>query len=239
MIEFNPIYIVKTIPKLIPYLGVSLFIALVVFCLSLFFGFFLAWVKLGNSFILKKIAYGYTSVIRCTPPLILLFLCYYGLPKIFMIFHIDINSMHQIYFVLIAFTLHHTAELSEVIRSTYESIDPGQFEAAKATGMTNWQSLRRIIIPQGIYIAIPNLGNTVTGLLKDGSVAFTIGVIDVIGRAKLLISFNYGAHALEIYTALAVIYWALSYYIADGAKKLERRVNPQKAIPPRQEPGVL
>jgi L-cystine transport system permease protein len=155
-------------------------------------------------------------------------MCYYGLPKLIAVFGVDINDIDKIYFVLIAFTLLYAAVLSELIRSTYEAIDPGQFEAAAAVGLTAWQTLRRIIIPQGVFIAIPNLGNTVISLLKEGSLAFTIGLIDVMGRAKMIISLNYGAHSLEIYLALALIYWALTFLVVKAAGFLENTLNSQK-----------
>jgi L-cystine transport system permease protein len=229
--KFDGIYVFTIIPRLLPYLGITLFIALLTLVLGLLFGALLAWAKLGNNFLLRKFAYGYTSVIRSTPPLILLFMSYYGLPKLFALFGADINDIDKIYFVLIAFILLYAAVLSELIRSTYEAIDPGQFEAAASVGMTGWQTLRRIIIPQGFFIALPNLGNTVISLLKEGSLAFTIGLIDVMGRAKIIISLNYGARALEIYIALALIYWGLTFLVVKATRFLEDLLNVRKERP--------
>ncbi|MDR1587852.1 MAG: amino acid ABC transporter permease [Treponema sp.] len=226
--EFRFVYIFTVIPKLLPYLGITLLIALLTLVVGLLLGALLAWAKLGNITVLRKLAYGYTSVIRCTPPLILLFMSYYGLPKLFSLFGIDINDIDKLYFVLTAFILLYTAVLSELIRSTYEAIDPGQFEAAASVGMTGWQALRRIIIPQGVFFAIPNLGNTVISLLKEGSLAFTIGLIDVMGRAKMIISLNYGAHALEIYLALALVYWGLTFLVVKAVRFLEDIFNIRK-----------
>ncbi|MDR1319132.1 MAG: amino acid ABC transporter permease [Treponema sp.] len=229
--KFNAIYIFTVIPRLLPYLGITLLIALLTLALGLLFGALLAWAKLGNNFPLRKLAYGYTSVIRSTPPLILLFMSYYGLPKVVALFGIDINDIDKIYFVLIAFTLLYAAVLSELIRSTYEAIDPGQFEAAASVGMTGRQTLGRIIIPQGVFIALPNLGNTVISLLKEGSLAFTIGLIDVMGRAKIIISLNYGARALEIYIALALVYWGLTFLVVKATRFLEDLFNIRKERP--------
>jgi L-cystine transport system permease protein len=223
--KFSLIYVITIIPRLFPFLGITLLIAFLTLILGLFFGAFLAWAKLGNNPVLRKLAYGYTSVVRCTPPLILLFMSYYGLPKLFAVFGADINDIDKLYFVLAAFTLLYTAVLSELIRSTYEAIDRGQFEAAAAAGLTSWQALRRIILPQGFFIAIPNLGNTVISLLKEGSLAFTIGLIDVMGRAKMIISLNYGARSLEIYLALALVYWALTFLTVKGTRFLENTFN--------------
>ncbi|HBC27868.1 MAG TPA: amino acid ABC transporter permease [Ruminococcaceae bacterium] len=219
--QFDFFYIFKVIPVLLPYLGVTALIAVLTLLLGLGFGGLLAWAKLGKNKIAKGLANGYTSVLRCTPSIILLFLCYYGIPKIFGQFGINLNDIDQIYSVLVAFVLLYSAIMSELIRSTYEAIDKGQFDAAATVGLTSWQTLRRIILPQCFYIALPNLGNSIITLLKESSLAFTIGLVDIMGKAKLVISLNYGNHALEIYLALSIVYWVLTLLIAKGTKMLE------------------
>ena len=220
--EFTPLYILQVIPELLRRLGVTLWLAAATMLLSTLFGALLAWAKLGKSRVLRALANAYTAVLRCTPTLILLFLCYYGLPKVFAPLGIDLNRMSRFCYSLIAFTLLNGALMSEVIRSTYESIDRGQFEAAATVGMTPFQTLRRIILPQGVYIALPNLGTTMITLLKEASLAFTIGLVDLMGQAKLIISLRYGARALETYLALTLIYWALTFLIARLVSRLER-----------------
>lgn len=219
--QFTPLYVIQVIPDLLKCLGVTVWLAVATMILSTIFGALLAWAKLGKSRVLRALANAYTAVLRCTPTLILLFLCYYGLPKLFAPFGIDLNRMSQFYYSLIAFTLLDGALMSEVIRSTYESIDRGQFEAAATVGMTPLQTLRRIILPQGVYIALPNLGSTMITLLKEASLAFTIGLVDLMGQAKLIISLSYGARALETYLALTLVYWALTFLIARLVKRLE------------------
>ncbi len=223
--KFDFLYIFESIPPLLPYLGITMLIAFSTLILGLFFGALLSWAKLGKNRVAKNLAYGYTSVIRCTPSIILLFICYYGVPKIFAQFGINLNDINLVYFVLIAFTLLYAAILSELIRSTYEAIDRGQFDAAAAAGLTTVQTIRKIILPQGFYIALPNLGNSIITLLKESSLAFTIGLIDVMGKAKLMISLNYGNHALEIYLSLSIIYWGLTLLIAKGTKVLENTLS--------------
>ena len=81
----------------------------------------------------------------------------------------------------------------------------------------------RIVIPQAFVIAIPNLGNSLIALLKEGSLAYTIGLIDMMGSGNLIISRNYGAYALETYIALAIIYWGLTLLIENLFKFLEKQ----------------
>jgi L-cystine transport system permease protein len=78
------------------------------------------------------------------------------------------------------------------------------------------------MLPQGLVIALPNLGNSLISLFKEGSLAFTIGLIDMMGAGNLIISRNYGAYSLETYLALAVIYWALTLIIEQIFLRLEK-----------------
>lgn len=207
---FDATYIVRAIPMLIPFLKVTFTVA----GLSVFFGtllgFVIAIAKIGKSKLARKIAYGYTTILRCTPSIVLLFLIYYGIPSLAEHFGVDLNDIDKTVFVVITFSLQFAAAMSEVIRTSYESIEKGQFEAAVSVGLTNFQAYRRIIFPQAFVVALPNVGNSLLQLIKEGALAYTIGLIDVIGKANLIIASNYNAHALEIFLALSIIYWVIS-----------------------------
>lgn len=97
-----------------------------------------------------------------------------------------------------------------MMRSSYQSVPIGQEEAAVSVGLSKWQAFYRIIFPQAFVTAIPNLGNAVIGMFKDGALAYSIGVVDITGRASYLISMNLGGYVMETYLALALIYWMLS-----------------------------
>ena len=84
--------------------------------------------------------------------------------------------------------------MSEVIRSAYESIDKGQFEAACKCWVKPFQAYRRIIFPQALVVAIPNFGNSLIALLQEGALAYTIGLIDVVGKAELIIAVKLSIH---------------------------------------------
>ncbi|RKJ40645.1 ABC transporter permease subunit, partial [Butyricicoccus sp. 1XD8-22] len=112
--------------------------------------------------------------------------------------------------------------MAEVIRSAYLAVDKGQYEAAVSVGLTPFQAMRRIIFPQAVVIALPNFGNGLISVLQEGALAYTIGFIDIVGKANLIIANNYNTHALEIYIALAVFYWVLSIAIEKFFTKLEK-----------------
>lgn len=130
-------YFLETLFKLIPFLRVTIYIALWAMALGLIFGSVLAAMKLSRSFILKKIAELFTTVIRCTPVIVLLFLSYYGIPLLFSIVGIDLSSGSKTAFSIAALTMYSSATLSEIIRPAYLSINKGQLEAALTVGPYN------------------------------------------------------------------------------------------------------
>ncbi|MEK4228310.1 amino acid ABC transporter permease [Solibacillus sp. FSL H8-0538] len=220
---FDLSYISSALPTLIPYLWVTLYIAAFSVIFGSFLGLLLAAAKLSKSRVLQFLANGYTTIMRCTPSIVLLFLVYYGIPAFSEnLFGIDLQSVSTGVFVVITFSLQFAAMMSEVIRSSYMAIDKGQFEAAVSVGLTPFQAYRRIIFPQAFVVALPNFGNGLISVLQEGALAYTIGFIDIVGKANLIIANNYGTHTLEIYIALAVIYWILSITIEKIFALLEK-----------------
>ena len=219
---FDTSYIWEAFPVLLPFLKVTFMVAGFSVLFGTIFGLLLAVAKIGGNKLVRKLANGYTTILRCTPSIVLLFLVYYGIPAIGNNFGIDLNNIDKAIFVVIAFTLQFAAIMSEVIRSAYQSIDNGQFEAGVSVGLSPLQAYRRIIFPQALVVALPNFGNGLIALLQEGALAYTIGLIDVVGKAELIIASNYNTHALEIFLALAAIYWLLSILIEQFFFKLEK-----------------
>lgn len=227
---FDVSYIIEAIPMLLPFLKMTFLVAGLSVLFGTVLGLILAIMKLGKGKIAQKIANGYTTVLRCTPSIVLLFLTYYGIPAIASNFGPDLNDVDTAVFVIITFSLQFGALMSEVIRTAYQSIDWGQFEAAVSIGLTDIQAYRRIILPQAFVVALPNFGNSLLELLKEGALAYTIGLIDVMGKANLIIAGNFNSHALEIYIALSIIYWILSIAIEQFFLKLEKVFSKGKQV---------
>lgn len=226
MRPFEPLFIWTVLPELLPYMGVTLAVVTAVVLLGTLAGFLLAAAKLSRYRALRLLGDGYTGIVRCTPAVILLFIIFYGLPKFVLeVFAYDINELHKMVFVIITFTLLFAAAMSEVIRSAYLAIERGQYEAAVSVGLTPWQAMYRIILPQGAIIALPNFGNSLINLLKDGALAYTIGLVDLLGAGNLIIARNYGSYALEIYIALAGVYWSMAVIAEHLFAVLERRLS--------------
>ena len=220
---FSPVQIWNSFLKIIPYAGVTFGVVLGTIILSTALAILLFIQKKSEKRFVRSIAEGYINIIRCTPSIVLLFIVYYGIPKIALgLFDIDLNFSSKIIYVIISLSLLYSATLSEVIRSAYLALGLAQYEAALSVGLSPWQAVWRIMIPQGLVIALPNLGNSLISLFKEGSLAFTIGLIDMMGAGNLIISRNYGAYSLETYIALAVIYWLLTIIIEQTFLRLEK-----------------
>jgi L-cystine transport system permease protein len=154
-----------------------------------------------------------------------LFIVFYGLPELLLAaFSVNINLYHKAFFVITTFTLFFAATMSEIMRSAYLSVDKGQYEAAVSAGLSPFEAQYRIVLPQAAVVALPNFGNALIALLKEGTLAYTIGLIDVMGQGILVVSRNYGSWALETYIALAAIYWTLTIVVEKTFLVAERRL---------------
>jgi len=120
----------------------------------------------------------YIWLFRGTPLLLQLLFIYFGLP----IIGINIDRFPA---ALLAFILNYTAYLAEVYRSGIQSIDRGQFEAADVLGLSRWQTLSRIILPQMIKRVLPPISNEVINLIKDTSLVYAIGISELLRVAKI------------------------------------------------------
>ena len=133
-----------------------------------------------------------------------LFLVYYGLPIVFT----ALANIEKIDYVYITYGLSTAAFFSEIFRSAISSVATDQKEAAASVGLTKLQTYRRIILPQAVRIAIPATGTMIVSLLQDTSLAFSLGVIDVIGKVRALAALTY--RSLEGYFVAAIIFIVLS-----------------------------
>ena len=227
MRPFNPMKIPEFIPQLLPFLSVTLAIMLATVFFGGILGFILAFCKLKGR-VSAKIAQAYIYIIRCIPSIVMLFMVYYGLPKFLLVFNIDINNYDRAFFVILTFSLLFAASMAEVFRTAYIAIDKGQAEAALSIGLTPLQAFIRIVFPQALVVALPNFTNALVNLMKEGALAYTIGLIDLMGKGDLIIYNNQGAYNLETYIALSLIYWAMTIIIEKTFMHLEMRLSRQR-----------
>lgn len=219
---------IDSFPKLLSRLHVTLYIVAVALFFGMLLGTYIAVVRLYKVPILSQLATAYVSFIRGIPILVLLYIVYIGLPLVVGFFGPNINRWDTLIFVMLAYIVNTSAFLSEIIRSAVAGVAIGQTEAAYSVGMTRWQTFRRIIAPQAIQIAMPSLGNTVISLLKDTSLAYTLGVIDLVGVIKAISTDTY--RSLEAYAAAAIIFFLLSSILEQVFKWIERKIGVTKKI---------
>jgi His/Glu/Gln/Arg/opine family amino acid ABC transporter permease subunit len=229
-------YMVAIVPDLLRALPITLQITAVSLALALVVGLATALVRIRRVPGLRQLAAVYVSFTRGTPLLVQIYLAYYGLPKLLnhldavQGWQLDVSGIPAIAFIYLAFTLNVGAYSSETIRASIEAIDRGQMEAALSVGMTTWQGLRRIVLPQAFTIALPSLGNTAISLVKDTSLAFLISVVELMGQAKIL-----GARGLqffEVYIVVALIYWAVCIVVERLVAIMERKVRRFEGLRP-------
>ncbi|KEQ24871.1 amino acid ABC transporter permease [Paenibacillus tyrfis] len=220
--SFDAALIWEFLPILLSYLHVTLFILAASLFFGVLLGLLIALPRLYNVPVLARIAAVYVSFVRGTPILIQLFLVFYGVPALLQLVDFDISRMNPIVFVIITYALGSAASISEVIRGAVNAVDRGQLEGAYAVGMTGPQAFFRIVLPQAFVIAFPNFASTVIGFLKDTSLAYSIGVMDMMGRGQTLIATT--AHTLEVYIGLTIVYYLTVLVLEKGFALTEIRL---------------
>ena len=226
---FKPSVIWDSILAIIPSIPTTMAITVVSGVLGLLFGFVLAVIRIRKIPVLAQLAPLYISFIRGTPLLVQLFLSYYGIPMLLRIINynfdtsFDISSISNIVFAFAAFSFNEAAYNAETIRASILSVDRKDIEAAHSLGMTGAQTMRRVILPQAMIVAIPNLGNSFINLVKATSLAYAIGVMDMMGQAKVTAGNN--MRFFEAYIGLALLYWVICLIFEFIVRKLEKRFN--------------
>ena len=223
---FDPGMIVSALPQLLEFLDITLLVGISSIVLGSLLGAGLAGAKLSHNKILQYAAQLYIYIMRCTPSIVMLFIVFYGLPALVeTVLAENIHDMDRAVFAIIAFTLLFSAYVSEIFRAAYKAVPQGQYEAAISIGISRWGAFWHIMLPQTAVLALPNFGNSVINLLKEGALAYTIGLIDMIGKGNLIIAQNYGAYGIEIYLACMIIYWLMSIGIEKAFGLLEQRLD--------------
>lgn len=217
--NFDPIYFFETFPKLMPYLPITLMLAIVSLILSIIGGLIIALILRAKIPVLKEIAIVYISFFRSIPSLVQLFLIYYGLPQLIP----GMRVIDALTAAIIGLSIKNAAYLAEIFRAAITSVDKGQFEAAHSIGHSKTQTYIKIVLPQATRNAIPASGNIFIGLIKETSLVFTLGVTEIFAKSKLLSSASY--KYLETFLAVAIVYWLITIIYTYLQSLLEKKLN--------------
>ena len=165
------------------FVSIQIFIMTLVFSLPL--GLVVAFGRMSKNAILRNAVKVYISIMRGTPLMLQLMMVYFG-P--FYLFRIKVGNGFRLWAAFIGFVINYAAYFAEIYRSGIQSMPAGQYEAARLLGYSRTQTFFRIILPQVIKRILPSVTNEVITLVKDTSLAFTIGVLEMFTQAKALAS---------------------------------------------------
>ncbi len=207
---FNAKLALTSIPKILAGFPMSLWLTAVSFLSALVLGLLLTLAQLSHFRLVHWASRAFISFMRGVPMLVLLFIIYFGFGA---------NALPA---AIIAFTLNCSAFVSEVFRSAFGAVEPGQWEAAYSLGLPYRKVVAKVIFPQAFRIAIPALGNILLDLFKGTSLAAMITVTEMFMDAKIIA----GAYQdyMSIYIVMAIIYWFFCWLLTIGQTLLESRL---------------
>ena len=190
--------------------------------LSLLFGLVLAILRVVGWKPALAFSKAYVEIFRNIPPLLLLFYCYFAMPRVGIVLSAFTCGV-------LAMTVYHAGFMAEILRAGIESVGRHQVEAARALGLTYLQSMRHVILPQALATILPPLGNTSISLTKTTSLVAVISVPDVMFRAQLLETSTF--RTFEVFAAAGAVYLFLVLIIGQGTQLLERRITVYRGRP--------
>lgn len=200
--------------------GVAITLALLAEVLGGVLGLLLALFKISRSRLLRFPATIYIDVFRGTPLLVQITIIYFSTANVGF-------RWESLFFAgLAALSLNSAAYVAEIFRAGIQSIDKGQMEAARASGLTYVQAMRYVVVPQAFRRTIPPLTNEFVMLVKDTSLVSTIGLVELLRAAQDIQSLTFNSSALF---AIALIYLAICLPLIYTTNFLERRLNRRAA----------
>lgn len=223
MLTFDFSYFLAVWAQLLEAVPFTAYFIIMSTLVSMTAGILTALIRIPRLPVLFELTELWMSLVRSMPFVLLLFLSYFLLPACLSFAGIDGEDIPKEIFVYAAMFIHYGPVIAEVIRPAYEAIPYGQTEAALVFGLSPWRRVMHIILPQALPIMLPGLVNQVIEIIKDTSLMYMIGLMDLVGRANLLINLRLGEGKLECYLAVALIYWVMIAVFELLAGWLERR----------------
>ena len=177
-------------------------------------GLILALGRRSNFILISFFATSFIELFRNTPFIIQVFLFYYVLP----FYGLRLSAEYVGILALAAFG---SAYFAEIIRAGIDAIPKGQLESARAIGMTDWQSMKNIILPQTVSIVLPPLTNQTLTLIKESAILSTITVHELTMTGLMVQGETF--RPFEVFIMVALLYWALNETIASIMRRIEKR----------------
>lgn len=197
----------------------TLFIFVLTLVGSMPLGFVVALARMSRFKPLSWIMKFYISIMRGTPLMLQMFAIYFC-P--YYIFGISLTPESKFTAVVIAFILNYAAYFAEIYRGGIQSIPRGQYEAASVLGYTRLQTFMKIVLPQVVKRILPAMGNEVITLVKDTSLAFVLGVMEMFTQAKAIAASQV---SMLPYIIAALIYWAFTIFVEFVLSRIEKKLD--------------
>mgnify|MGYP000048565229 CR=1 FL=1 len=214
------------IPRIVQQLPTTIMLTIGGALFGLVLALLFAIVKINRVKILYPLQAFFVSFLKGTPILVQLMLTYYGIPLALKALNqqwgtgLNINAIPAAAFAIVAFAFNEAAYASETIRAAILSVDPGEIEAARSLGMTNKQVYMRVIIPNAAVVATPSLINSLIGLTKGTSLAFSAGVVEIFAKAQAIAGADY--RYFERFISVSLIYWVINIFIEQLGRWIEQ-----------------
>lgn len=209
-------YSAENINFLFQGLWVTIKVSLISIILSFIFGLIFGIIRYVQFPYLSKIVGFIIDIIRNLPLLLIFFFTYFGVPEL----GLRVNPVSASIMALVIFE---SMMLAEIVRSGILAVDPGQMEGARANGLTYWQAMQHIILPQALTKMIPPLVSQFISLIKDTSLATIIVLPDLLYHAQIIYSQN-TTYMLPMYLMVAIMYFVVCYLLSLVARYLEKRL---------------
>ncbi len=231
--KLNTEFMIEAFKASLSGIPVTLGITVVSLIVSMPLALMMAIKKINSKGPLSFLINTYVSIVRSTPMVLQILLLYSLLPSFLNFFikqvlKIDFNifKIPAIYYAYAVFSLNTTAILSEVFRSALLTVDKGQLEAGLSVGLGKFLTYIRIIIPQALVVALPNICNVTVGLLKSSSLAFFMTVQDITAIAKLKAAYAY--NYIEAYSIIFILYIILCTMVQLIFKYIEVQIHKRR-----------
>ena len=203
----------------------TLLLAVVSVALAVIPALLLALMRLSKKRVIQCVSGAYIAVFRSTPLLVQLSIIYFGLfhyiqlPRTLLFGFIAINR-----FVpgVVALALNSSAYVAEIFRAGILAVDKGQTEAARSLGLSSWQSMRLVVLPQAIKNVLPALANEVVTMVKESSICSVLGMAEIMYTAQAVAGNSY--ITLSPYVLAAIIYFCINYPASKAIEAIERRM---------------
>src|SRR3546814_173839 len=216
----------QNLPVILDGLRLTVQYSIVAVVFMVIFGLVAALMRLSKSRILRLIASIYVEAFRSTPLLVQLFFIVLGLPALLPVNEWFGQLAYPIMAAALTLSLNEGAYVTEIIRAGILGVDRGQKEAAASIGMTGFQTMRYIVLPQAFKRMIPPLVNQAAQTIKDTSLLAPVGIIELVYKGQIVIASTFAS--FTIWGLIAVLYFVIIFSVSKCASYLERRLQVDK-----------